>query len=535
MGHLPRMANALSNLYRLARAGLVFAEYGVRFVPPGQPVPVALRLAQAAVAPLRWFRRPSATTDGPPLATALTRLGPSYIKAGQFLAARPDLIGSALADDLKGLQDRMEPFPTMQARASIEATLGRPCSELFAELGEPVAAASIAQVHRGVVVDADGKRRDVAVKVLRPGIAARFAGDLASFYFAARLVERFDPKARRLRPVAVVRTLERSMTIEMDLRMEAAAISDMAANIKADSGFRVPAIDWSRTGKDVLTIEWIDGTPMRDVPALAAAGFDLKALGENLIRHFLRHAMRDGFFHADMHQGNLFVDAGGNIVAVDFGIMGRLGGKERRFLAEILLGFLTRDYRRAAAAHFAAGYVPETQSVEVFAQALRAIGEPLMGKPAEDISMGHLLGQLFAYTDVFDMKTRPELILLQKTMVVVEGVARTLDPTLNIWTAAEPVVKDWMEKALGLEGRLNDAGEGAGQIGHFLADLPLVLLHAERAADTFAGMARDGLRLDDDTVRRMAEGQGRAGRWGRWATIAALAVGALVWWAWARR
>jgi len=533
MGHFPRMANALTNIYRLAHAGLVFAEHGVRFVPPGQPVPLVLRLAQGAMVPLRWLW-PAPRSERPALAAALTRLGPSYIKAGQFLAARPDLIGTKLADELKGLQDRMPPFPTAEAHRSIELTLGRPCSELFAEFGEPVAAASIAQVHRAVILDADGTRRDVAVKVLRPGIVTRFSGDLDSFYFAARLAERFDPKVRRLRPVAVVQTLDRSMTIEMDLRMEAAAISEMAANVKDDTGFRVPSIDWPRTGKDVLTIEWIEGTPMRDVAALAAAGFDLKALGENLIRHFLRHAMRDGFFHADMHQGNLFVDAGGNIVAVDFGIMGRLGGKERRFLAEILLGFLTRDYRRAAAAHFAAGYVPETQSVEVFAQALRAIGEPLMGKPAEEISMGHLLGQLFAYTDVFDMKTRPELILLQKTMVVVEGVARTLDPTLNIWTAAEPVVKDWMEKALGLEGRLRDAGEGAGQVGQFVADLPLALLHAERAADAFAAMARDGLRLDDDTVRRLTEGQANAGQWRWWIVVGAMAL-AVAWWVWGGR
>jgi ubiquinone biosynthesis protein len=525
------MANALTNLIRLSRAGLVFAEHGVRFVPPGQPVPLALRVAQAVVAPLRWLRGP-AKPGAAPLAAALTSLGPSYIKAGQFLAARPDLIGVKLADEMKGLQDRMQPFPMAEARSTIETTLGKPCGELFAELGPPVAAASIAQVHRGVVVEPDGSRRDVAVKVLRPGIAARFAGDLDSFYFAARLAERFDPGIRRLRPIAVVQTLDRSMQIEMDLRMEAAAISEMAANVKDDVGFRVPAIDWQRTGKDVLTIEWIEGTPMNDVAGLAARGLDLKTLGENLIRHFLRHAMRDGFFHADMHQGNLFVDEAGNIVAVDFGIMGRLGSKERRFLAEILLGFLTRDYRRAAAAHFAAGYVPETQSVDVFAQALRAIGEPLMGKPAEDISMGHLLGQLFAYTDVFDMKTRPELILLQKTMVVVEGVARTLDPTLNIWTAAEPVVKDWMEKALGLEGRLKNAGEGAGQMGQFLGDLPLLLLNAERAADAFAGMARDGLRLDDDTVRRIAEGRDQAGRWRLWVVAGLLVIGFMVWWVW---
>jgi ubiquinone biosynthesis protein len=372
------MSNALTNLTRLGRAGLVFAEFGVRFVPPGMAVPLPLRLAQWATAPLRWFRGASAAKGQTALAAALTRLGPTYIKAGQFLAARPDLVGRQLASELKSLQDRMPPFPTTTARATIAAALGKPVDELFAEIGPPIAAASVAQVHKAVVVEPDGTRRDVAVKVLRPGIEARFAADMSSFYYGAGLAEYWHPPIRRLKPTAVVKTLDRSMTIETDLRMEAAAISEMAGNIKNDAGFRVPGIDWQRTGKDVLTIEWIDGIGIADRAALVAAGFEPKQIGEDLIRHFLRHAMRDGFFHADMHQGNLFVDAAGNIVAVDFGIMGRLSGKERRFLAEILLGFVTRDYRRAAAAHFAAGYVPETHSVEVFAQALRAIGEPAL-------------------------------------------------------------------------------------------------------------------------------------------------------------
>ena len=533
------MATALTNLARLARAGLVLAEHGVRFVPKGQPVPVPLVAAQWASLPIRvlmWPFRPRRKPGVSPLAAALTELGPSYIKAGQFLAARPDLIGEELAGDLKGLQDRMPPFPQAEAKRTIELALGQPVGSLFAELGAPVAAASIAQVHKASVhLPEGGGLRQVAVKVLRPRIEERFRADLESFYLGARLAERWHPPIRRLKPVAVVDTLARSMTIEMDLRMEAAAISEMADNTTHDAGFRVPRVDWQRTAQHVLTLEWIDGTPIADKSALAAAGHDLKRVGEEVIRHFLRHAMRDGFFHADMHQGNLFVDSDGSIVAVDFGIMGRLTGKERRFLAEILLGFLTRDYRRAAAAHFAAGYVPETHSVDVFAQALRAIGEPLMGRPAEEISMGHLLGQLFAYTEVFDMQTRPELILLQKTMVVVEGVARTLDPSLNIWTAAEPVVKEWMEKELGPQGKLREAGEGAGQLAQFAADLPLALLQVERAADAFAGMARDGLRLDEETVQRLAETQARRGWWGRAALwVGALALVALAWWVWGR-
>ena len=514
------MGGTLSHLLRLTRAGLVFAEHGVRFVPKGTPVPLPLRIGRSAAAivnVLTWpFRRSPKRRPGESrIAAALTALGPSYIKAGQFLAARPDLVGAELAGDLKSLQDRMAPFSEAPARAAIVAGLGQPVERLFAHLGPPIAAASIAQVHKATIQDLDGAERTVAVKILRPGIERRFAQDIGSFRYAALQIERFSVEARRLKPLAVVETLDRSMQLELDLRLEAAAISEMADNTKADDGFRVPAVDWQRTARNVLTTEWIDGIGIADKAALAASGHDLKGLGETVIRSFLRHAMRDGFFHADMHQGNLFVDPQGRVVAVDFGIMGRLKPKERRFLAEILYGFITRDYRRAAQAHFTAGYVPPQHSVEVFAQALRAIGEPLYGRPAEEISMGHLLGQLFAYTDVFDMETRPELILLQKTMVVVEGVARHLDPTVNIWTAAEPVVKEWLEKELGLEGRFAEARSGAGEIGEFLSALPHLLTQAERAASAFAAMGETGLRLDEETVRRLAAAQASQTRSGR--------------------
>ncbi len=321
-----------------------------------------------------------------------------------------------------------------EAKSAIEDALGGKIADHFLELGPPVAAASIAQVHKAVVGDtATGERRNVAVKVLRPGVERRFGRDLDSYRYGAQLIERWYPPIRRLKPLAVVENLERTTELEMDLRLEAAAISEMGDVAKADASrgvvagevpFRVPTVDWRRTNRRVLTLEWIDGIPLSDVARLKAAGYDLKALGLTVLRTFLRHAMRDGFFHADMHQGNLLVDAQGTLVAVDFGIMGRLGLKERRFLAEILHGLITRNYRRAAEIHFEAGYVPATQSVEVFAQAMRAIGEPIHGKTADEISMGDLLGQLFAYTDVFDMETRPELILLQKSMVIVEGVAR---------------------------------------------------------------------------------------------------------------
>jgi ubiquinone biosynthesis protein len=532
------MATTLGNLYRLARAGLVFARYGVRMVPKGMKVPIVLRLAEMATWPVSVLSAPFRTGQlrEHRLSSAFAALGPSYIKLGQFLATRGDLIGPEVTADLSRLQDKLPPFSMAEARKAIEESLGGKLEDHFVEFGPPIAAASIAQVHKAVVLDAEGNRRSVAVKVLRPGVERRFKRDLDSYYFAAKLVEKFHAPARRLRPVAVVDTLRRTTEIEMDLRLEAAAISEMADNIKQDqaaenAAFRVPNVDWRRTSRRVLTLEWIDGIPIGEKAKLEAAGHDLEALGLTVLRSFLRHAMRDGFFHGDMHQGNLLVDADGTVVAVDFGIMGRLGMKERRFLAEILFGLITRDYRRAAAIHLEAGYVPPHHSVEVFAQAMRAIGEPIHGRTADEISMADLLGQLFAYTEVFDMQTRPELIMLQKSMVIVEGVARGLDPRLNLWTAAEPIARTWIEDNYGLPGRLRDAGENAELIGKVLAHLPRVLEQAENAAHAFAGMAQNGLRLDDDTIEKLAAaeaGHSRSGRWALWLVAAAVAVMALV-------
>jgi ubiquinone biosynthesis protein len=526
------MATAIGNLLRLARAGIVLAQHGVALVPKGMTAPWPLRLAHAATWPIRvvmWPFRLGRKPDAR-MANALTSLGPSYIKLGQFLATRGDLLPPAVTRDLSHLQDRLPPFSMTEARRAVVDALGGTIEDHFASFGPPVAAASIAQVHKAEVIDKDGGRRTVAVKILRPGVEKRFQRDLDSYRFAAGLVERFHAPSRRLRPLAVVENLERTTELEMDLRLEAAAISEMADNTKADLDFRVPNIDWRRTNRRVLTVEWIDGLPIGDHAELKAAGHDLNALGLTVLRSFLRHAMRDGFFHADMHQGNLFVDPQGRIAAVDFGIVGRLGLKERRFLAEILHGLITRDYRRAAEVHFEAGYVPPSQSVEVFAQAMRAIGEPIHGRTADEISMADLLGQLFAYTDVFDMETRPELLLLQKSMVIVEGVARGLDPSLNMWTAAEPIAKEWLESNLGLGGRIREAGQGAELLGRVLADAPRVLAQAERTALALADMARDGWRLDQDTVERWAAAEARQSRWSRLAIwVGALSLAAIAW------
>jgi ubiquinone biosynthesis protein len=524
------MANAFTNVWRLARAGIVLAQHGVRFVPKGQPVPLALKLARLATLPITLVAAPF--NAGKPkerrISSALAALGPSYIKLGQFLATRADVIGPELAGDLSHLQDKMPPFAMAEARRAVEEALGGRLEDHFVEFGPPVAAASIAQVHKAVTLDKDGQRRDVAVKILRPGVEKRFQRDLDSYFFAARLIERVHVPSRRLKPVAVVENLARTTELEMDLRLEGAAISEMAENIGAEQSFRVPVVDWRRTAKRVLTTDWIDGIPISDHARLKAAGHDLKTLGLIVLRSFLTHAMRDGFFHADMHQGNLFVDGAGRVVAVDFGIMGRLGHKERRFLAEILHGLITRDYRRAAEVHFWAGYVPPHHPVEVFAQALRAIGEPIHGRTADEISMADLLGQLFAYTEVFDMQTRPELILLQKSMVIVEGVARSLDPSLNMWTAAEPVAKEWVEANYGARGTVKKAREGVTTLARVLADVPERLAEAERASVGLAEMAREGLRLDPATVEAIGQASGRRDRLTRIATwIGALSLAAL--------
>ncbi len=503
------MISALAHLTRLGRAGFVFAREGVLALVDPKPLPLP---ARAALACARLIERPTGERAAVRLAAALTKLGPTYVKLGQFLATRPDVVGPALSRDLESLQDKMAPFPQADAEAAVASALGKPLNKLFASFGPAHAAASIAQVHRAEIETPQG-RRTVAVKVLRPGIERRFRADLDSFFFAARQAEAFSAEARRLRLNEVVDTLARTVAIEMDFRLEAAAISEMADNTRDDPDFRVPAVDWDRTAKDVLTLEWVGATPLSDRARLVATGFDLKHLGRALLQTFLRHALRDGFFHADMHPGNLFVDDSGRFVAVDFGIMGRLGPKERRFLAEILYGFITRDYRRTAEVHFEAGYVPPHHAVESFAQAIRAIGEPIHNRTASEISMAKLLTLLFEVTGLFDMRTRPELLLLQKTMVVVEGVARSFDPDLDMWSTAEPVVRQWVERHLGPAGRIEDAAEGAVEVGRFLGGVPGLLARGARIADQLDAATRDGLVLSPDTVAAIGAAEARRNRW----------------------
>jgi ubiquinone biosynthesis protein len=517
----------LSDLLHLARnlrAGAVLAREGaLALVDPNVLPPAARVLLRVA----RIVERRSTGDGAARLSAALTRLGPSYVKFGQFLATRPDIVGVAVARDLERLQDRMPPFPRAEAARMVEIALGRPLDVLFSEFSEPIAAASIAQVHQArLTVD----RRTVAVKVMRPGVRAQFARDLQAMHFAARLFERVVPEARRLRARDVVETLARSVAIEMDLRLEAAALSELAENTRADADFRVPEPEWDLTERDVLTTEWIEAIRLSDLPAIEAAGHDRVALARTVIQTFLRHAIRDGFFHADMHPGNLFVDDAGRLVAVDFGIMGRLGLKERRFLAEILLGFIRRDYRRVAQVHFEAGYVPPHHSVEDFAQALRAIGEPIHDRRADEISMARLLTLLFEVTAIFDMATRTELVMLQKTMVVVEGVARTLDPKLDMWTIAEPVVREWMERDLGPVGRIEEAGRGLSALASVVGNLPELALRAERLLGKLERAAEEGFPVATESLEGIGKAEARRSRWvaaALWVIAAILLLGFL--------
>jgi ubiquinone biosynthesis protein len=417
-------------------------------------LPPSARMAARAA---RVFsgRAARAGRPGERLAHALERLGPATIKLGQVLSTRADIFGRVFADDLSRLKDQLAPFPTEQARAVIAASLGRPAEALFASLDPPIAAASLAQAHPAVMTD--GRR--VAVKVLRPGIEARVGRDIEMMMLAARLIERWIAPARRLEPVALAATVARSLNLELDLRLEAAGASELAEVMARDSFMQAPQVVWEGVGKRVLTLTWAPGMPLSDPAALEQPGLDRTALADNLVRAFLAQAMDHGVFHADLHEGNLFIGPPDILTAIDFGIVGRLGPVARRHLAEILWGFLQRDYHRVAKAHFDAGYVPERHSIEDFAQALRAVGEPNVGRAAGEVSMGRLLGQLFEITALFEMRLRPELVLLQKTMVTVEGVSRRIDPGHNLWRSAEPVVKRWIMRELSPAARVRDFAE----------------------------------------------------------------------------
>ena len=418
--------------------------------------------------------------EGERLSDSLESMGTTFIKLGQFLATRPDIIGEELSKKLENLQDKLPPFSLLQAKEIIKNDLGNECYDSIINLSEPVAAASIAQVHKAQIND-NGVLKDVAIKILRPNIKKIFNEEIDAMMLFAFLIESIIKKTKRLKLVEVVFLLKEITNLEMDLRFEAAAANEYAENTKNDIGFRVPKIYWNYTSENVMTLDWVDGISIRETQELKNREFNTEKIAEDIIQNFLRHAVRDGFFHADMHQGNIFIDNDGQIVPIDFGIMGRLDKMSKRFLAEILFGFIQRDYRKVAEVHLIAGLVPKEVPIDDLAQALRSIGEPIFGQAVKDISGGKLLKQLFDVTEKFNMQTQPQLLMLQKTMVVVEGVARKLNPNTNIWTTSKPVLESWLRETKDPMTKLNETLQNTSEVIKRLPEFPEIMDKANQA------------------------------------------------------
>ncbi len=464
------MFRGLKHTLRFFRVGWVLGRFGAL---------AFLRAKRTSYSPLHFiidllhFLTPVRGTaktlgDGQRLAGALAELGPAFIKLGQTFATRADFVGEDMAAALSVLQDRLPCEPTADIIHVIEEELGRPLDDLFSHFDpNAVAAASIAQVHFATTPEG----REVAVKVLRPGIEARIAEDLESFFWLAGVFEKYMKRSRRLRPMEVVKTMEKTIEIELDLRMEAAAASELKENMKGEKGYRVPDIDWGRTARRVLVMERVRGTALNDLGKARGKTWKQEDISKTVVRVFLTQAMRDGFFHADLHQGNFFIEDDGTLVAVDFGIMGRLDKESRRYLAEILYGFHTRNFERVAEVHFEAGYVPPDQDKALFAQAMRAMIEPIMDKPLNQVSLGDMLSQLFRTTERFQMKTQPQLIVLQRSMVMVEGLALALDKNVNMWEVSRPVLEHWTKKLTGQSPGVSDIFEFIRRLLQMVPDL----------------------------------------------------------------
>jgi len=503
-----------THIYRLLKWGRTLARHGaLRGIErdPNTPVPVK-RLAR--IARFGTFQPPV-----PDYAGAFQDIGPAAIKLGQTLATRPDLVGEEAAHNLLTLQDSLPPIPFAEVEAAIAASFGQPVSALFSEIDpEPVGAASIAQVHRATTTD--GKQ--VAVKVLRPGIRQRFARDIETYEWAAANLEALGGEAARLRPQLTIANFKRWTNRELDLRREAASASELADAMKGFEGYRIPAIDWDRTNGRVMTVDWIDGVKISKVEELKAKGHDLPKLAERLVLAFLTQAISGGFFHADMHQGNLFVEDDGTIAAIDFGIMGRIDRRARVWLAEILYGLTTGNYRRVAEIHFEAQYVPSYHSIDEFATALRAVGEPMRGKPVSELSVGQMLDGLFAITRDFDMQTQPHLLLLQKTMVMVEGIATQLNPAINMWDVSAPYVRNWVRDELGPEAALADRIRGDAET---LLRLPELLRRIEDRFPAKGGAPEPPPLPDIEVI--VGPGATSSRGWMGYLVAAALGAGAL--------
>ena len=424
-------------------------------------------------------------SPGAKLCSALQNMGTTFIKLGQFLATRPDIIGENISKELEKLQDKLPPFSLVEAKNILREELGNDNFNQITNISEPVAAASIAQVHFAKI-NVSNQEKEVAIKILRPNIEKIFNEELDALMFMAYLVQSVIKKTKRLKLVEIVQLLREITNVEMDLRFEAAAANELYENTKNDVGFKVPKIYWNQTSKKILCLDKIEGISIREVENLKSLNINTDKLAKDIIQHFLRHAVRDGFFHADMHQGNLFVTKEGIIMPVDFGIMGRLSKINRKYLAEILYGFITRDYKKVAEVHFLAGLVPKDTSKDEFAQALRSIGEPIFGQSSKNISGSKLLSQLFEITEKFNMQTQIQLLLLQKTMVVVEGVARKLDQNTNIWNISKPILEEWLKE---LKDPVYKAGEIINDTSEVIKRLPNLPIIMDKANEVMTLIA----------------------------------------------
>ncbi len=474
------MIKKLMNLFKLGRkvAKSDILDITSKFQKPPLVIKILFRVLSFSFTPKK--KNDVEKDDGLRLSSSLESMGTTFIKLGQFLATRPDIIGEELSKNLENLQDSLPPFPLSQAKEIIKNDLGDDIYDTIINLSEPVAAASIAQVHKAQIND-NGIIKDVAIKILRPNIKKIFNDEIDAIMLFAFLIESFIKKTERLKLVEVVFLLKEITNLEMDLRFEAAAANEYAENTKNDVDFKVPQIYWNFTSENVMTLDWVDGISIRETEELKKRNLNTEKIAENIIQNFLRHAVRDGFFHADMHQGNIFIDNNGHIVPIDFGIMGRLDKMSKRFLAEILFGFIQRDYRKVAEVHLIAGLVPKDVPIDDLAQALRSIGEPIFGQAVKDISGGKLLKQLFNVTEKFNMQTQPQLLMLQKTMVVVEGVARRLNPNTNIWTTSKPVLENWLKETKDPRTAINETIQNTSEVLKRLPEFPEIMDKANQA------------------------------------------------------
>lgn len=515
------MLSSIRSIRRLILIAITFARHGA--LAPFEQAMVGAGLAPFLlfVIQLLFGRQFGDKRPGERLALALSELGPAFIKLGQVLSTRSDLLGEQVAEDLAKLQDQLPAFSAFQARATIETELGARIEELFSQFDdEPVSAASISQVHYAVTLPDDDfpEGRQVAVKVLRPGIEEAFRSDIELLLWMAYLIERTQPRLKRLKPVEVVQTFSATVSVEMDLRLEAASAAELRQNFAGDPTYRVPDIDWRRTAKRAMTQERLTGIPMDDRAGMLAASLDIDDVLTKAAAAFFNQAFRDGYFHGDQHPGNMTVGYDGAIQVVDFGIMGRLSKRTRYFLADMLLAFLQRDYAKVAEVYVDAGYLPPAKSVEDFTLALRSIGEPIHGRPLQHISFARVLGQLFSVAENFQMEVQPELLLLQKNMLMAEGVSRRLNPALNIWTLAQPLIEQWMRDNRGPEARVTQIAEEALLV---VRRFPAVMRNMDQLLHH---LAEGGLRLDPEALQVINR---QGSNWWLWIIIAVLVAGLL--------